>query len=90
MGKLGIPVLEWNFYNHRATDGYQQVPGRGGAGYTEFKSDRMKDLPPLPAEGAHTYEDTWKNMTYFLKEVVPVAKKTTSRCRVHPNDPPAR
>jgi len=26
MGKLGIPVLEWNFYNHRATDGYQQVP----------------------------------------------------------------
>ena len=32
MGKLGIPVLEWNFYNHRATDGYKQVPGRGGAG----------------------------------------------------------
>ena len=22
MGKLGIPVLEWNFYNHRAEDGY--------------------------------------------------------------------
>jgi len=29
MSKLGIPVLEWNFYNHRATDGYQQTPGRG-------------------------------------------------------------
>ena len=25
MGKLGIPVLEWNFYNHRAEDGYQTV-----------------------------------------------------------------
>src|ERR1051326_8584442 len=43
MGKLGIPVLEWNFYNHRATDGYQQPPGRGGSGMTEFKYDRMKD-----------------------------------------------
>ncbi len=27
MGKLGIPVLEWNFYTHRATDGYKQMPG---------------------------------------------------------------
>ncbi len=51
MGKLGIPVLEWNFYNHRAVDGYPTVPGRGGAVMTEFKYERMKDLPPLPADG---------------------------------------
>jgi len=89
MGKLGIPVLEWNFYNHRAVDGYQPVPGRGGAIMTEFKYDRMKDLPPLPAEGTHTYEETWKNMTYFLKEVVPVAEKNNVVMSVHPNDPPA-
>jgi len=90
MGKLGIPVLEWNFYNHRATDGYKQVPGRGGAGYSEFKYDRMKDLPPLPADGAvQNYEDTWKNMTYFLKEVIPVAEKNNVIMSVHPNDPPA-
>jgi mannonate dehydratase len=90
MGKLGIPVLEWNFYNHRATDGYKQVPGRGGAGYSEFKVDRMKDLPPLPADGAvQNYDDTWKHMTYFLKEVVPVAEKNNVVLSVHPNDPPA-
>jgi mannonate dehydratase len=88
MGKLGIPVLEWNFYNHRATDGYQQVPGRGGAGYTEFKYERMKDLPPLPAEGVHSYEDTWKNLEYFLKAVIPVAEKNNVVMSVHPNDPP--
>jgi len=88
-GKLGIPVVEWNFYNHRATDGYANVPGRGGAGMTEFKVERMKDLPPLPAEGSHTYEETWKNMTYFLKEVVPVAEKNNVVLSVHPNDPPA-
>ena len=66
-GKLGIPVVEWNFYNHRAVDGYQREAGRGGAGYSNFNVDRMKDLPPLPAEGVHGYDETWKNMTYFLK-----------------------
>ena len=90
MGKLGIPVLEWNFYNHRAEDGYQTVPGRGGAGMTEFKYDRMKDLPPLPADGApQSYEDTWKNIGYFLREVIPVAEKNNVVMSVHPNDPPA-
>jgi mannonate dehydratase len=90
MGKLGIPVLEWNFYNHRATDGYQPVPGRGGSIMTEFKYDRMKDLPPLPADGApQSYEDTWKNIGYFLREVVPVAEKNNVVMSVHPNDPPA-
>ena len=89
MGKLGIPVLEWNFYNHRAEEGYAQTPGRGGAGMTEFKAERMAGLPPLPAEGAHTYEKTWENMTYFLKEVVPVAEKNNVVMSVHPNDPPA-
>jgi len=89
MGKLGIPVLEWNFYNHRATDGYKQVPGRGGAGYTDFNYDRMKDLPPLAADGAvQNYDDTWKNMEYFLKEVIPVAEKNNVVMSVHPNDPP--
>jgi mannonate dehydratase len=89
-GKMGIPVVEWNFYNHRAEEGYDhQVPGRGGAMMSEFKAARMKDMPPLAAEGAHTYEDTWKNMTYFLKEVVPVAEKNNVVLSVHPNDPPA-
>jgi mannonate dehydratase len=90
MGKLGIPVLEWNFYNHRAEDGYQTAPGRGGAGMTEFKYDRMKDLPPLATDGApQSYDDTWKNIAYFLKEVVPVAEKNNVVMSVHPNDPPA-
>ena len=87
-GKLGIPVMEWNFYNHRAVEGYASVPGRGGATYSEFNYDRMKDLPPLPQEGTHTYDETWKNMTYFLKEVIPVAEKNNVVMSVHPNDPP--
>jgi mannonate dehydratase len=87
-GKLGIPVVEYNFYNHRATDGYAEVEGRGGATMTEFKYERMKDLPPLPAEGVHTYEQTWSNLEYFLKQVVPVAEKAGVALSLHPNDPP--
>ena len=89
-GKLKIPVVEWNFYTHRATDGYAQVPGRGGALYSEFKYDRMKNLPPLPADGpVQNYEDTWKNLEYFVKQVVPVAEKNGVVLSVHPNDPPS-
>jgi mannonate dehydratase len=89
-GKLGIPVVEWNFFTHRATDAYATVPGRGGAGMLDFNYDRMKDLTPLPADGPPTnYEETWKNMEYYLKEVVPVAEKNNVVLSVHPNDPPS-
>jgi len=54
-GKLGIPVVEYNFYNHRASDGYARVLARGGATSNEFKYDRMRDLPATPGEVTQTY-----------------------------------
>jgi mannonate dehydratase len=87
-GKVGIPVVEYNFYAHRAMEGYFEQTGRGGAGITGMDYDRMKDLPPLPAEGAHTLDEIWSNITYFLKAVVPVAEKSNVRLALHPNDPP--
>ena len=53
-GKVGIPVLEYNWYVHRAAEGYYEDTGRGGSGVTSFDYDRVKDLPPLPQEGAST------------------------------------
>ena len=88
-GKAGLPVIEYNFYAHRAMEGYYEQVGRAGAGYTAFDYDRMKDLPPLPREGAHSLEEMWKNITYFLKAVVPVAEESKVRLALHPNDPPA-
>ena len=87
-GKAGIPVVEYNFYAHRATEGYFEQTGRGGAGLTGADYDRMKDLPPLPQEGTHTLAEMWANITYFLKAVVPVAEKSNVRLALHPNDPP--
>ena len=94
-GKAGLPVIEYNWYAHRAMEGYYEETGRAGAGYTAFDYDREVDgqkantLPPLPNEGAHTLEEMWTNITYFLKAVVPVAEKAGVRLALHPNDPPA-
>jgi mannonate dehydratase len=88
-GAAGVPVVEYNFYAHRLVEGYYAEPGRAGAGLTAFDYARVKDLPPLPDEGVHHLEEMWKNITYFLKAVVPVAEQSGVRLALHPNDPPA-
>ena len=88
-GRVGLPVVEYNFYAHRLVEGYYAETGRGGAGLTAFDYDRVKDLPPLPEEGAHQLEEMWSNIAYFLKAVIPVAEESGVRLALHPNDPPA-
>ncbi|SPE19107.1 D-mannonate dehydratase [Candidatus Sulfotelmatomonas gaucii] len=87
-GHVGLPVVEYNFYAHRAMEGYFEETGRGGAGLTGVDYERMKDLPPLPQEGAHALDEMWANISYFLKAVIPVAEKANVRLALHPNDPP--
>ncbi len=98
-GKCGLPVVEYNWYAHRAMEGYFAEEGRAGSGWTGFDYDRevesdgkkmkFRDLPPLEREGAHTLDEMWTNITYFLKAVVPAAEKAGVRLALHPNDPPA-
>ena len=88
-GKVGLPVVEYNFYAHRIVEGYYEELGRAGAGMTAFDYERVKSLPPLPEEGAHTLEEMWANVTYFLKAIIPVAEQSNVRMALHPNDPPA-
>src|SRR5471032_1380778 len=87
----GIPIVEYNFYAHRLQEGYfdEPDPSRGNAGVESFYYDRVKDLRPLPEEGAHTLDEIWANCEYFLKAVVPVAEQNHVRLALHPNDPPA-
>jgi mannonate dehydratase len=88
-GKAGLPVVEYNWYAHRAMEGYFEETGRARAGWTGFDYDRMKGLEPMPNEGAHTADEMWTNITYFLKAVIPEAEKAGVRLALHPNDPPA-
>jgi mannonate dehydratase len=87
-GRVGIPVLEYNFYALRAMGGYHTSAGRGGSVYAAHDSERNTKLDVLPDVGEHSEEDLWTRYTYFLKAVIPVAEKAGIRLAVHPNDPP--
>lgn len=87
-GKVGIPVVEYNWYALRAMGGYYQEPGRGGSLMAAHDYDRSRGLPVLPAVGEHNAVDLWKRYERFLKAVVPAAEQAGVRLAVHPNDPP--
>ena len=89
-GKAGIPVLQYSLYSHRLREGYFQAPDpkRGNARLVTFDYEPVKDLPPLPEEGAHSHEELWANATYFIKAIVPTAEAANVRLAQHPNDCP--
>jgi mannonate dehydratase len=87
-GKVGLPVVEYNWYAHRAIEGYYLEEGRGGAGLTGFNISKVENLPTVPEEGVHSNEELWKNITYFLQAVIPTCEQSNVRLALHPNDPP--
>ena len=87
-GKAGLPVIEYNFYAHRLTEGYKEEIGRAGAGYTAYDYELSKNLPPRDDVGTHTRAEQLKRAEHFLKAVVPEAEKANVRLALHPNDPP--
>lgn len=87
-GRVGIPILEYNWYAVRAMGGYYEEPGRGGTRLAAFDNARARDLPPLEDVGRHTAVELWARYERFLKAVVPVAERAGVRLAVHPNDPP--
>jgi len=87
-GRAGLAVIEYNFYAHRLTEGYYEQQGRGGSGLTAYDYERSRNLPPLPEIGTHDIDSLWKNITYFLKAVIPVCDEVGVRMALHPSDPP--
>ncbi len=87
-GKVGIPIVEYNWYALRAMGGYYKEPGRGESLLAAHDYARSRDLPPLADVGQHSAADLWTRYERFLKAVVPVAERAGVRLAVHPNDPP--
>jgi mannonate dehydratase len=87
-GAAGLPVIEYNFYAHRLTEGYEEELGRGGAGYTAYNYEHSQKLPPREGIGTHTRAEQLKRAEHFLKAIVPEAEKANVRLALHPNDPP--
>jgi mannonate dehydratase len=87
-GKVGLPVIEYNFYANRLMEGYKEELGRAGAGYTAYDYELSKNLPPKDGVGTHTRKQQLERARRFLEAVVPEAEKANVRLALHPNDPP--
>ncbi len=88
LGKVGIPMCCYNFM---AGIGWYRtkvdVSERGGALTSEF-DNQIAEKRGLTRWGKISEEKIWDNLTYFLKQVIPVAEKAGVKMALHPDDPP--
>lgn len=88
MGKLGIPVLCYNFMAHfNWVRTSVSVPGRGGALVTSFDYNLIEDAPLTP-HGLVSENNLWDRLEIFLNEIIPVAEQANVKLAIHPDDPP--
>jgi mannonate dehydratase len=89
MGKVGIPILCYNFmpWSLRVGRTSYEASSRGGALTSEFKLSAWDDTLRTP-DGETTHEEMWKNFEYFIKRVTPVAEESGVYLALHPDDPP--
>ena len=85
-GKVGIPVVEYNWYALRAMGGYYQEPGRGGARLAAHDYERSRRLPTLPDVGEHSAAQLWDAL-----RALPQSRRPGRRARRRPaRRPPQR
>jgi mannonate dehydratase len=104
MGRVGIPVMGYNF-SIAGVWGHVQGPyARGGAESVGFFGPDGPEETPIPngmvwnmvydanasagTIGTVTHEQLWDRLANFLEEVVPVAEEAGVRLAAHPDDPP--
>lgn len=87
LGALDIPILCYTWsavFNWIRTS--TSTPSRGGSLTTTYNHDLMTDAPPV-AETV-TEAELWKNLEYFLDQLVPIAEDAGVNLALHPDDPP--
>ncbi len=78
-GKGGLPVIEYNFYAHRAIEGYYETVGRAGAGYTGFDYDLELLIDDQGRAVQPVYRDENGRITEETLARFPNAKKVKFR-----------
>jgi mannonate dehydratase len=86
VAKAGIPAVKYNL-TVLGVVRTGRTPGRGGATYSTFVYDKLKQEPPPAETGPVGADEMWERITYFLKRVVPVAEEHKVRLCCHPHDP---
>ena len=105
IGRVGIPIMGYNF-SLAGVWGWTKGPfGRGGAKsvrYDERAIDKDTPMPngmvwnmiydpdaPAGTVGPVSPEELWQRYEWFLSEILPVAEEAGVRMALHPDDPPA-
>jgi mannonate dehydratase len=105
IGRVGIPIMGYNF-SLAGVWGWTKMPvGRGGAKalvYDESKIDKQTPMPngmvwnmvydpDAPPGNVPRVEsdELWQRYEYFVKEIMPVAEENGVTMALHPDDPPA-
>eukprot|EP01116_Phalansterium_solitarium_P004189 TRINITY_DN15101_c0_g1_i1.p1 TRINITY_DN15101_c0_g1~~TRINITY_DN15101_c0_g1_i1.p1 ORF type:complete len:358 (+),score=19.31 TRINITY_DN15101_c0_g1_i1:207-1280(+) len=89
MGKVGVPILCYNFmpWSFRVGRTSYETSIRGGALSSAFRWADFDDSLRTE-DGETTHEEMWANLEYFLKAVIPVAEEAGVFLALHPDDPP--
>jgi len=74
-GKGGLTVVEYNFYAHRATEGYYETIGRANAGYTGFDNELELLIDDSGRVVGPLYRDADGKLTPETLAAFPNAKK---------------
>lgn len=81
---LGIVVITWE------ADKYQRSHNcyvRGGA-LSSMVNEKAMANQPLTHGRVYEKEELWETFAYFMRQVLPNAKRNGVRIALHPNDPP--
>jgi mannonate dehydratase len=88
MGRLGIPVLCYNFmWAGDLTRTSWDEPDRGGSRVNAFDDGKF-DHTPDPASGRVPRSVLWDRLERFLERIVPAAEASGVTLAMHPDDPP--
>ena len=86
-GKLGIPIASYDFHPAN-TYTTSHVERRGYRTRVFDLDDFRKRVEKQAFEREYSAEDIWRNYTYFMKAVLPVAEEAGVKLALHPDDPP--
>jgi mannonate dehydratase len=106
IGKVGIPILGYNFSIPGVWGWTGKYTGRGGAKSIEFDQSMIEVDSPIPrgmvwnmrydteAEDGFLApvprEEMWERLAFFLTEMMPVAEENNIKLIAHPDDPPLK
>ncbi|MBC7000323.1 mannonate dehydratase [Cytophaga sp. FL35] len=87
MGRLGVPLLCYNFMATGWYRTHHAIPERGGAIVSGFNYEVAKK-EPISEWGTFSEEQIWENYQWFIEQVMPVAEANNVKMALHPDDPP--